>query len=58
MKKFILVALAVIVLVPAAGVAGCVVLAFALPLSSVVGGAAAIVAAALLYPFTQRREHR
>ena len=40
--------------VPAAGVVGCLVLAFTLPLSSVVVGAATIVAAALLYPVTRR----
>jgi APA family basic amino acid/polyamine antiporter len=40
-------------LVPAAGVVGCLVLAFTLPFWSVVIGAAAIVAAALLYPLTQ-----
>ncbi|HEY6150107.1 MAG TPA: APC family permease [Gaiellaceae bacterium] len=37
-------------LVPAAGVVGCLVLAFTLPLTSVAVGAAAIAAAALLYP--------
>ena len=42
-------------LVPAAGLVGCLVLAFTLPLSAVVGGAATIAAAALLYPLTQRR---
>jgi basic amino acid/polyamine antiporter, APA family len=42
-------------LVPAAGLAGCLVLAFALPLSSVAGGAATIGVAALLYPLTRRR---
>jgi len=40
--------------VPAAGVVGCLVLAFTLPLSSVVVGAATIGAAALLYPVTRR----
>jgi basic amino acid/polyamine antiporter, APA family len=42
-------------LVPAAGVVGCIVLAFALPFASVLGGAAAILAAALLYPLTRGR---
>src|ERR1041384_304812 len=37
-------------LVPAAGVVGCLVLAFTLPLTSVAVGAAAIAAADLLYP--------
>jgi APA family basic amino acid/polyamine antiporter len=41
-------------LVPAAGVVGCLVLAFALPFASVAGGAAAIVSAALLYPLARR----
>jgi APA family basic amino acid/polyamine antiporter len=41
-------------LVPAAGVVGCLVLAFTLPLTSVAVGAAAIAAAALLYPVTRR----
>jgi basic amino acid/polyamine antiporter, APA family len=40
-------------LVPAAGVVGCLVLAFTLPLTSVAFGAAAIAAAALLYPLTR-----
>jgi APA family basic amino acid/polyamine antiporter len=40
-------------LVPAAGVVGCLVLAFTLPLTSVAVGAAAIAAAALLYPVTR-----
>jgi APA family basic amino acid/polyamine antiporter len=40
-------------LVPAAGVVGCFVLAFTLPLTSVAVGAAAIAAAALLYPLTR-----
>jgi APA family basic amino acid/polyamine antiporter len=40
-------------LVPAAGLAGCLVLAFALPLTSVAGGTATIGAAALLYPLTR-----
>ena len=40
-------------LVPAAGVVGCLVLAFTLPLTSVAVGAAAIAAAALLYPLTR-----
>jgi len=40
--------------IPAAGVVGCLVLAFTLPHSSVVVGAATIVAAALLYPVTRR----
>ena len=39
--------------VPIAGLAGCLVLAFALPLTSVAGGAATIGAAALLYPLTR-----
>jgi APA family basic amino acid/polyamine antiporter len=39
--------------VPAAGLVGCLVLAFTLPLLSVVVGAATIVAAALLYPLTR-----
>jgi len=42
-------------LVPTAGLGGCLVLAFALPLSSVAGGAATIGAAALLYPLTRGR---
>jgi basic amino acid/polyamine antiporter, APA family len=41
-------------LVPAAGVIGCLVLAFTLPLLSVLIGTAAIAAAALLYPLTRR----
>ena len=41
-------------LVPAAGVVGCLVLAFTLPLTSVAIGAATIAAAALLYPLTRR----
>lgn len=40
-------------LVPAAGVVGCLVLAFTLPFWSVVIGAATIAAAALLYPLTR-----
>ena len=40
-------------LVPAAGVIGCLVLAFTLPLLSVLIGTAAIAAAALLYPLTR-----
>ena len=44
-------------LVPAAGLAGCLVLAFALPLWSVAGGAATIAAAALLYPVTRIGRH-
>jgi basic amino acid/polyamine antiporter, APA family len=40
-------------LVPAAGVVGCLVLAFTLPLTSVAVGAATIAAAALLYPLTR-----
>ena len=40
-------------LVPAAGVFGCLLLAFTLPLTSVVLGAAIIAAAALLYPLTR-----
>jgi basic amino acid/polyamine antiporter, APA family len=39
--------------VPGAGVVGCLVLAFTLPLTSVVVGAATIAAAALLYPLTR-----
>ena len=39
-------------LVPAAGLVGCLVLAFTLPFWSVAIGAAAIAAAALLYPLT------
>ena len=39
--------------VPAAGLVGCLVLAFTLPFWSVVIGAAAIAAAALLYPLTR-----
>ena len=42
-------------LVPAAGVVGCLVLALTLPLTSVLVGAAAIMAAALLYPLTRSR---
>ena len=42
-------------LVPAAGLVGCLALAFALPLASVVGGAVTIAAAALLYPITGAR---
>ena len=41
-------------LVPAAGVIGCLVLAFTLPLTSIAVGAATIAAAALLYPLTRR----
>ena len=41
-------------LVPAAGVVGCLVLAFTLPLTSVAVGAATIAAVALLYPLTRR----
>jgi APA family basic amino acid/polyamine antiporter len=41
-------------LVPAAGAAGCLVLAFTLPFWSMAIGAAAIAAAALLYPLTRR----
>jgi basic amino acid/polyamine antiporter, APA family len=41
-------------LVPAAGVVGCLVLAFTLPVTSVVVGAATIAAAALLYPLARR----
>ena len=41
-------------LVPAAGVVGCLVLAFTLPLTSIAVGAATIAAAALLYPLTRR----
>jgi basic amino acid/polyamine antiporter, APA family len=41
-------------LVPAAGVVGCLVLAFTLPVASVVVGAATIAAAALLYPLARR----
>jgi APA family basic amino acid/polyamine antiporter len=41
-------------LVPAAGVIGCLVLAFTLPLTSVAVGVATIAAAALLYPLTRR----
>jgi len=41
-------------LVPAAGVVGCLVLAFTLPFWSIAIGAAAIAAAALLYPLTRR----
>jgi basic amino acid/polyamine antiporter, APA family len=41
-------------LVPAAGVAGCLVLAFTLPFWSIAIGAATIAAAALLYPLTRR----
>ena len=40
-------------LVPAAGLVGCVALAFTLPPSYVIEGAATIVAAALLYPLTR-----
>jgi APA family basic amino acid/polyamine antiporter len=40
-------------LVPAAGVVGCLVLAFTLPFWSVAIGAATIAAAALLYPLTR-----
>jgi basic amino acid/polyamine antiporter, APA family len=40
-------------LVPTAGVVGCLVLAFTLPFWSVVIGAAAIAAAALVYPLTR-----
>ena len=40
-------------LVPAAGVVGCLVLAFTLPFWSVLIGAATIAAAALLYPLTR-----
>src|SRR6185437_1688983 len=39
--------------VPTAGLVGCLVLAFTLPFWSVVIGAAAIAAAALLYPLTR-----
>lgn len=39
--------------VPAGGLLGCLLLAFTLPLSAVVGGAATIAAAALLYPLTR-----
>jgi APA family basic amino acid/polyamine antiporter len=41
-------------LVPAAGVVGCLVLAFTLPFRSIATGAATIAAAALLYPLTRR----
>jgi APA family basic amino acid/polyamine antiporter len=41
-------------LIPAAGVAGCLVLAFTLPFWSMAIGAATIAAAALLYPVTRR----
>ncbi len=41
-------------LVPAAGVVGCLVLAFTLPLTSIAVGAATIAAAAALYPLTRR----
>jgi APA family basic amino acid/polyamine antiporter len=41
-------------LVPAAGVVGCLVLAFTLPFWSIATGAATIAAAALLYPLTRR----
>jgi APA family basic amino acid/polyamine antiporter len=41
-------------LVPAAGVVGCLLLAFTLPWLSIAEGAAAIAAAALLYPFANR----
>jgi APA family basic amino acid/polyamine antiporter len=41
-------------LVPAAGVVGCLVLALALPFWSIATGAATIAAAALLYPLTRR----
>ena len=40
-------------LVPAVGIIGCLALAFALPLPSVLGGAATIAAAAALYPTTR-----
>jgi basic amino acid/polyamine antiporter, APA family len=40
--------------VPAAGVVGCLVLAFTLPFWSIATGAATIAAAALLYPLTPR----
>jgi APA family basic amino acid/polyamine antiporter len=39
--------------VPAVGVVGCLALAFALPTTSVIAGAATIAAAAFLYPFTR-----
>ena len=42
-------------LIPAAGVVGCLVLAFTLPLTSVAFGAATIAAAAFVYPLSQRR---
>jgi basic amino acid/polyamine antiporter, APA family len=42
-------------LLPVAGLAGCLLLAFTLPLSSVAAGSAAIAAAALLYVATQAR---
>jgi APA family basic amino acid/polyamine antiporter len=45
-------------LVPAVGVVGCLVLAFTLPLTSVIGGAAAIAAAALVYPIVRRTAAR
>jgi APA family basic amino acid/polyamine antiporter len=42
-------------LVPVGGLVGCLVLAFALPPASVVGGVVTIAAAALLYPLTRPR---
>lgn len=45
-------------LVPAAGLVGCLALALTLPLVSVLGGSAAIAAAALLYPRVSLRRLR
>ena len=38
-------------IIPIIGVSGCVILAFALPLMSVITGAAVIVLGALIFPF-------